>query len=111
LPDEPADPMLVGPAAAYGLALLALLPVAVLIVGQFAAADVTTRVDHVSRAGGETFDTGPGMDRQLTLLRGAVRVEPHQFPVMGSPDAPVVIAEIYDYTCPHCRRLHSQLTA
>lgn len=109
LPDEPDDPVLLSAPAACALAALALLPVAGLILGQTFVPAESTRVERI--AGGSTFDTGPGTDRQLTLLNGAVRVSPHEFPILGSPDAPVVIAELYDYTCPHCRRLHGHLGA
>lgn len=37
-----------------------------------------------------------------------IRLNPHDYPILGSPDAPVVIAELIDYTCPHCRMLHRQ---
>lgn len=109
LPGEPRDPVLIAPTAACGLALLAILPAAALVLGQVLMPDAAARVDRV--AGGDTFDTGPGPDRRLTLLNGAVHVRPHDFPTLGSADAPVVIAELYDYTCPHCRRLHTQLAA
>src|SRR5690606_5394376 len=32
----------------------------------------------------------------------AIRLDPHDTPILGSPDAPVVLAEMIDYTCGHC---------
>ncbi len=42
---------------------------------------------------------------------GSVRLDPAQFPLLGSPEAEVVIVELFDYTCPGCRRLHAYLEA
>lgn len=33
-------------------------------------------------------------------------VDPHSVPLMGSPDAPYVVALLFDYKCPHCQQLH-----
>jgi len=51
-------------------------------------------------------DDPPGVHR---YLRGKVTLNAKEFPVVGSPDAPHVIVKLFDYTCPHCRRLHGYL--
>ena len=50
-------------------------------------------------------------DRQVFLLGGRIMVKPHEQPVMGKPDAPYVLLSLFDYTCPHCRELHTHLAA
>ena len=52
------------------------------------------------------IDTGPGPTRRISVLGRKVELEPHQHPTYGSPDAPVLFLELFDYTCPHCRRMH-----
>ncbi|MFP4144067.1 MAG: vitamin K epoxide reductase family protein [Phycisphaeraceae bacterium] len=42
---------------------------------------------------------------------GMVAVDPAPMPRLGPADAPVMLIELYDYTCPHCRILHDQLAA
>jgi len=54
-------------------------------------------------------DTGPGADREITLLGQRIRLQPHQHPILGNPDAPVVMLELFDYACAHCRLLHGDL--
>ncbi len=62
------------------------------------------------RLGGRPdFDTGPGRDRRISVLNGAVQLAPHGQPIIGSPDAPVILIKSFDYTCPHCRTMHGLL--
>jgi uncharacterized membrane protein/protein-disulfide isomerase len=35
--------------------------------------------------------------------------DPHAAPLVGSPDAPCVVALLFDYKCPHCQQLHLML--
>lgn len=108
-PEEPSDPMMIPPVAVGGLALFALLGV----VGLAAVQRLVPSDPAVADVAASTFvDTGPGPDRQIDFVVGqhAVRIEPHTLPMLGSPDAPVVFLELFDYACPHCRRLNQQLT-
>jgi len=61
------------------------------------------------------IDTGPGPDRQLTLPSAkpgaGVRVNPHQLPIHGNPDAPVVALLAHDYTCGLCSVAHLAMNA
>jgi len=57
----------------------------------------------------ENTDTGPGPDRAVTFLGGAVKLRPHDYPVVGSPDAPHVLLLLTDYRCPMCRELSGTL--
>jgi uncharacterized membrane protein len=36
-------------------------------------------------------------------------MDPHDVPLVGSPDAPYVVTLLFDYKCPHCQQLHSVL--
>jgi len=36
-------------------------------------------------------------------------IDPHNAPLIGSPDARYVVALLFDYNCPHCQQLHLML--
>jgi uncharacterized membrane protein/protein-disulfide isomerase len=36
-------------------------------------------------------------------------IDPHNAPLVGSPDAPYVVTLLFDYKCAHCQKLHSLL--
>ncbi len=72
-------------------------------------------------AGGTTKDLRPSQQPtsggtsggasggSVRLMGGRVVMSPHKHPIMGSPDAPHILLYLFDYTCPHCRALHSHL--
>lgn len=62
---------------------------------------------RVAETGGE--DTGPGPNRTIVLFNGSLRLAPHDLPILGSPDAPKLLVVLFDYCCPHCRKLHGYL--
>ena len=64
---------------------------------------------HVPTGTGQDTDTGPGPDRQVTLLKGRIRLRPHDFAVLGSPDAKHIVVCMFDFTCPHCHAFHANL--
>lgn len=43
------------------------------------------------------------------FLAGRITVDRHALPVLGPSDADHWLLFLYDYTCPHCRRVHSYL--
>jgi uncharacterized membrane protein len=53
----------------------------------------------------------PRPPRQVALLGGRLRFDANLFPVLGSPDANHLIADVMDYTCEHCRSFHPMLEA
>lgn len=78
--------------------------------GLAAAQFVLPTPTHQTRFGtGRDFDQGRGPERKLSFFGGLVHVAPHELPMLGSSDAPYVIAYVYDYTCIHCRATHRQL--
>jgi len=58
---------------------------------------------------GQNADSGPGADRQISILSGKLVVLPHEEPIVGSPDASHLLTVLFDYSCPHCRRTHQYL--
>jgi uncharacterized membrane protein/protein-disulfide isomerase len=36
-------------------------------------------------------------------------IDPHQVPLVGSPDAENIISLLFDYKCPHCQQIHLML--
>ncbi len=51
-------------------------------------------------------ETATPTTRQLSILDGKVTLRPHKLPMRGSPDAKVILVYLFDYTCPHCRKMH-----
>ncbi len=47
--------------------------------------------------------------RRLRLLNGKLLVDVTRLPILGRWDAKTVAIELFDYTCPHCRRTHRLL--
>jgi hypothetical protein len=47
--------------------------------------------------------------RTLDVLGGRFRLDLTQVPVWGSIDAPFKLLSLYDYTCHHCRDMHSRV--
>ena len=82
--DEPADPMVVGPGRAGGLAAAGLLLVALLAGVQWALP----------------------ADQMRVMVFGGLVGRPTDTPILGDPDAPHLVLSMYDYTCPHCRVMH-----
>ena len=58
-------------------------------------------------------ELGPAAEvrpRRISLIGGKAIVDVRRMPLLGEPDAETVIVELFDYTCPHCRRLHRYLS-
>jgi glutaredoxin len=60
-------------------------------------------------AGDERERPGGERERFVDVHGGSLRLRLDEFPLLGSPDAPLVVVSLADYTCPHCRRLHGHL--
>jgi len=48
-------------------------------------------------------------ERKLRLLGGKLILNMKDHKLIGSPDAPHVMVKLFDYTCPHCQKLHTEL--
>jgi protein-disulfide isomerase len=49
--------------------------------------------------------------REIDVFDGRFKIKIEQVPVLGDPNAPAVMINLFDYTCPHCRRMHGLLLA
>ncbi len=47
--------------------------------------------------------------RGVSFLDGSLKYDANSLPILGSPDAKIVLAEFFDYTCPSCRNLAGDL--
>jgi uncharacterized membrane protein/protein-disulfide isomerase len=92
VPDESAASArrVIRPWPAIGLAL-----VGVALAGIMAACQAAFTPAAVYR-GGESQNSLP-------------TINPHDAPLVGSPDARYVVTLLFDYQCPHCQQLHSLL--
>lgn len=63
-----------------------------------------------SEAIGET-SAGPAIPKEVLLLRGRLRLTTADWPLIGSHGAATIIASLFDFTCPTCRRTRKILKA
>lgn len=47
--------------------------------------------------------------RRFITIQGNVKLDTKQWPMLGSPDAKYIFAEMFDYSCPHCRETHKAI--
>ena len=76
--------------SSIGLALVGLI-----LAGILAASQLSFNSKRVY-SGGESQENLPAIDY-------------HTIPLVGSPDAPYVVALLFDYQCSHCQKLHFML--
>lgn len=97
------------PLSSVGAGVLA---VAVVVGGQLLGPTPSGMVFR-ARGGFQNIDTGPGPRRIVTILATpevpGIGLNPHHFPMIGSPDAQRILVYLFDYTCVHCRALHRML--
>jgi uncharacterized membrane protein len=70
------------------------------------------RDDEVQLASAEEEvekDDAPELSREVTFLKGRLKIDMYDEAVLGSPDAEHVVLEMMDYTCPHCRKMHEHI--
>ena len=80
-----------------------------LIAGQIVYEPPLKPIRVPAGTGQQDTDTGPGPNRLITLLKGRIRLRPHDFPVLGSADAKHIVVCLFDFTCPHCHAFHADL--
>ena len=102
---------------------LPILSLAVMIGGQMwmrPATHVVIRADALpaprpaiavtpTPAADRTLLNAPGAGRTVSWVEGRVSLPLAGRPILGPTNAPYVVADLFDYTCPHCRELHRQL--
>ncbi len=47
--------------------------------------------------------------RMVSINGGSVQLDVSQWPISGSKDAKYIFAEMFDYSCPHCRHTHAAI--
>jgi len=45
-------------------------------------------------------------ERRFVKMQGNLKLDPRQWPLLGSPEAEFIFVEMFDYNCPHCRDTH-----
>lgn len=54
-----------------------------------------------------TATTSTKRSRKLEFLKGGLKLDAYEQPIIGSPEAPYVVLELVSYDCPHCRKTNS----
>jgi uncharacterized membrane protein/protein-disulfide isomerase len=90
----------------------ALLAVALLIGGHWLNRPATHQVQPVSPSKVSSPSPSPSQERPsrfMEIYDGQFKINLDEVPMIGSPQAPTVILSFFDYTCPHCRKMHALL--
>ncbi|MCI0413608.1 vitamin K epoxide reductase family protein [bacterium] len=85
--------------------LSGVLAVIVLAVGQMKPGSADTA--QVLQNEGAIPSSVPA--KTIRLLNGALPVSVGDYPVIGLLEAQRIVAHLFDYTCPACRKLHAEL--
>jgi uncharacterized membrane protein len=94
------------------LAAGALIALALLGTAQTLSPRKTYSVTHVPNTSpgdaskSAAVSTRPAPPPVLTLFNGRIVLDLTKTPVIGSPEAPLKLLSLYDYTCRHCREMH-----
>ena len=78
------------------------------VVQAAAESPVETSTDETETASGGDESPAPvpeRTNREISLLDGKLKFKIYQHAVIGSREAPYVVVEMMDYTCPHCRKM------
>jgi protein-disulfide isomerase len=51
----------------------------------------------------------PPERRLVSVLGGRAKLDPHHWPLIGNTDSQHVLVELFDYTCPHCRKMNQHI--
>ena len=106
----------------FASSLLTMAILTIFIVGQlFTASSANWEIEHVNNE----FEISPFVFQTPTdpetitkdstniapdkMLSDLVHFNRRSFPLLGSPDATICIATLYDYTCHSCRQMHFQI--
>jgi protein-disulfide isomerase len=96
------------PRVVLQIGLAAVAALALLIAGQTLYQPATYASTPVV-AGVNTADSTPAAPRQFQLFAGRFQLNLEEVPLIGRPDAPHIMVSLFDYTCHHCRDLHTPL--
>lgn len=80
----------------------AVLSIAILAAGQvWGPRPPSHQISHVEGSSGSNL-----RDREVRYLAGQIQFSLDDVPLIGSPSAPLIVAEYFDYTCRTCRIMH-----
>ncbi|MFM7036914.1 MAG: vitamin K epoxide reductase family protein [Planctomycetaceae bacterium] len=89
-----------------------------LISGFLSSGDEGTTGASADNSGGAPPDEPAAPAKPAKMIkvslggsRGFAELDVYAWPLIGSPTAPCVFVELFDYTCPHCRANHLAITA
>jgi uncharacterized membrane protein/protein-disulfide isomerase len=57
-------------------------------------------------SGDQKSDGNDHEDRRTIAIQGNLRLDPRQWPLLGSAEARYIFVEMFDYACSHCRNTH-----
>lgn len=87
-----------------------LVGVGLLVVAQVSAPSVPPPATTENAGAGRDYDrTAVDGRREIGLFGGELELVLQDGPYLGEPDAPQVLAVVFDYGCPHCREMHALL--
>jgi uncharacterized membrane protein/protein-disulfide isomerase len=72
------------------------------------ANDGTTQTELNSEQPSAT-STDSTSSRTVSIYNDQIKFDIYRQPYVGSPEAPHVVVELFDYTCKHCRKMHNLL--
>jgi uncharacterized membrane protein/protein-disulfide isomerase len=78
-------------------------------VDEVADSTASATADESETASTTPKDDAPKLAREVKFLNGRMKINMYNEAVIGSPEAPYVIVELMDYTCPHCREMHKNI--
>jgi uncharacterized membrane protein/protein-disulfide isomerase len=96
-------------AAAAGLVLAALIPLAQIFVPSTPGYTLHRVPESPSKEPLVIAGIGTSERKYIEVLGGGAKVNVSGLPMLGSPDADHVLVLLYDYACGHCRILHNDL--
>jgi uncharacterized membrane protein/thiol-disulfide isomerase/thioredoxin len=71
--------------------------------------DPDREADEVGADDEPAEEEKPKLIREVSFLGGTMKIDMYEEAVLGSPEAKYVVVELMDYTCPHCRKMHSHI--
>lgn len=90
-------------------AFLFISPSTARMASRLLAWDETESDEKVAEAQSEEEATPAPAERLVTVAGKRFSLNSRHWPILGDPDAKYIFVEMFDYTCPHCRRTHQTI--
>jgi uncharacterized membrane protein len=82
---------------------------AVTSIGAGVATNVSVWTERNGTIPGLATNRFAASGREFQVLDGRFRFQLQEVPLIGRPEAPHIIVSLFDYTCHHCRAMHTPL--